>query len=189
MLELFNARLKNEFGSRRGLVRSWKHGLLYKLGAYRTCQELHLAEFSQLVFVCAGNICRSPLAEAVARAEGLASQSYGLHCRGGDPADPRAATFAAKQGLSLEAHRTRNIANYQYQEGDLVVAMEPQHLMEIRQKDLGQAPNSLAGLWLTPPRPYIHDPFNTSPAFFEKCEQTVLDATQALIQSIKSHHA
>jgi protein-tyrosine phosphatase len=66
-----------------------------------------------VVFVCHGNIIRSPLGEAALAREALTRgrsvqvSSAGLAARPGEPADPRAIDSAEERGLSLESHHAQ----------------------------------------------------------------------------------
>lgn len=178
--------IKNEFGSKRGFVRSIKHQLLNLIGRYNPYKAIDFNSVQRLVFVCSGNICRSPLAEAVSRNINVPSESFGLHCRGGDPADPRAIKLAKAWELSLENHTTRHISDYKPLPGDLLVGMEPKHLVEIGHRfPEEQLRVTLAGLWLDSPKAYLHDPFNTNPTYFEKCEVRVIQSTEAIANKVK----
>jgi len=86
---------------------------------------------SRLVFVCSGNICRSPFGAFYAREKGLEVDSCGLHTRGGDPADPRAVAFAERLGIDMMPHRTKNISDYEPRDGDLLLVMEPGQYEEL----------------------------------------------------------
>jgi protein-tyrosine phosphatase len=134
----------------------------------------------RLVFICHGNICRSPLAEYVARAAGATAESYGLACGDQFPADPRAVQFGATLGLDMHAHRSRNISGYTPRSGDLLVVMEPIHLPQTLASSGGIAQVTLAGLWLARRHPYIHDPFTSNADFFTRCEVQVRDAAQRI---------
>ncbi|GAP64726.1 protein tyrosine phosphatase [Mizugakiibacter sediminis] len=100
-----------------------------------------------ILFVCLGNICRSPLAEAVARAEfarlGLAvpvaSAGTGdWHVGGG--ADPRALAVAAEAGYDLGAHRARQVRAEDFARYERVLAMDRANLRALQR--LGtDAPN------------------------------------------------
>ena len=79
--------------------RAWYYGLGARLGLYRQYGPADRGEVRRLVFVCKGNICRSPFAEAVARAAGADAVSYGLDARDGLPANPSAIRTARKFGL------------------------------------------------------------------------------------------
>ena len=171
----------NRYGSKRGMLHHHYYQCLLWAGWFRTMRRQGQGSIERLVMVCMGNICRSPLAEAVARAQGAEVESFGLNCSDDYPADPRAIAFAAEQGLSLDQHRTRHIRHYQPRPGDLLVGMEPQHSDQLRQL-FPQTAVTLAGLWLPSPKPYLHDPFNTNPAFFQHCERQVVEGISRLLE-------
>lgn len=76
--------------------------------------------------VCTGNICRSPLAEAllVKHAPGMKVTSAGVGALIGHPADPHAITVGEQQGLDLSAHRARQINAEIASSHDLILVME-----------------------------------------------------------------
>ena len=88
-----------------------------------------------VLFVCLGNICRSPLAEAYFRSlverEGgrITVRSAGLETTPGKPADDRAKAIALEHRLSLDAHATTQVHMELLDQSDLIV------VMEIAQKD------------------------------------------------------
>ncbi len=93
----------------------------------------------RLLFVCTGNTCRSPMAEAVARVEaarrglrGVRVRSAGTFGGGGAPASVLAAVVGAERGLDLSAHRSRRLAEEDLEWADLVLAMAPSHLAAVR---------------------------------------------------------
>ena len=85
-----------------------------------------------VLFVCLGNICRSPLAEgvflAVAEARGLGSRfeadSAGTAAyHSGEPPDPRTTAVAARHGVHLTSI-ARQATRHDFQRFDLIVAMD-----------------------------------------------------------------
>jgi protein-tyrosine phosphatase len=92
-----------------------------------------------ILFVCLGNICRSPLVEAVARKRlaeaGLKVQvascgTGGWHA--GEQADPRMRAAAAGAGYELGAHRARQLTMEDFERYDLLLAMDSDNLREMR---------------------------------------------------------
>ncbi|MCS5583712.1 hypothetical protein [Marinobacter sp.] len=175
------------FGSKNGLLRLLLYRLLSKLGIYSRLQVSLPADNQRLVFVCSGNICRSPLAEVYARSLGREARSCGLDCSDGNPADPRARALAKKRGLTLDHHKTVNVKNFEFRDNDLVVLMEPRHIREFQRKVGKDFSLALAGAYCEKPTPYIHDPFNCSLEFFENCERTIMNAVNSLCdQQVKA---
>jgi protein-tyrosine phosphatase len=83
-----------------------------------------------VLFVCKGNICRSPLAEAYFRSlvekEGrhITVRSAGLETTPGRPADAKAKTVALEHRLSLEEHATTQVHRELLDQSDLIIVME-----------------------------------------------------------------
>jgi len=95
-----------------------------------------------VVFVCWGNICRSPMAEQVARAwaerAGLDESVVVFDSAGvsdeeqGHRIDPRAARVLTAHGYDPGTHRAREIAAADIETADLVIAAEPRHVAMMR---------------------------------------------------------
>jgi len=89
----------------------------------------------RILFVCTGNICRSPTAEGVMRK--LAAdmdlpvhvESAGTHdYHVGDPPDTRAQRHAKGRGYDLSEQRARQVRRRDFEEFDLILAMDRGHL-------------------------------------------------------------
>jgi protein-tyrosine phosphatase len=98
-----------------------------------------------VLFVCTGNICRSPTAEGVfrhlARERGVLERilvdsagTIGFHA--GEPPDPRAIEHAARRGYDLSGLRARQVTLADYHRFDRILAMDRSHLRELK----GEAP-------------------------------------------------
>lgn len=81
----------------------------------------------KVLFVCAGNTCRSPLAEGLARRrfgrDGVVFASAGLSALRGEPASQGSLVVAAEAGVDLGAHRARPLDEAALAGVDWVVAM------------------------------------------------------------------
>jgi protein-tyrosine phosphatase len=92
-------------------------------------------ESFKLLFVCTGNTCRSPLAEAIARRElealgwsHVAVASAGAHAPEGMPASEGAVLVGSRNGLDLSGHRTRTLTPELVAWADLILVMGIWHL-------------------------------------------------------------
>lgn len=177
--------IKNQFGSKRGLLRACFAELFRSVGAYKEFKKIDFGKVNRLVFICSGNICRSPLGEAVAKTYGVDACSFGLDTRGGDQADPRAVAYGENNNIVLRLHKTRQIKEYQPLAGDLLVGMEPRHAAQLKELYGGKVQITLAGLWLKTPAAYLHDPYNTNATFFNHCESLVVRAASILAEKVK----
>ena len=92
----------------------------------------------RILFVCLGNICRSPAAEGVLRARAAArgialfvasAGTGGWHAGAG--ADPRMVRAAARRGYDLSAHRARQVAFSDFYESDHLLAMDLRNRADI----------------------------------------------------------
>jgi protein-tyrosine phosphatase len=133
-----------------------------------------------VLFVCHGNICRSPLAEAYFRSlaekdsRRITVRSAGLETTPGKPADNRAKAVALEHRLSLDQHATTQVHKELLDQSDLIV------VMEVGQKDRIQRlyPRSkgkvvLLGRFDSVGPLEIADPYNGTSEGFISCFQHV----------------
>ncbi|HMS02901.1 MAG TPA: low molecular weight protein arginine phosphatase [Gemmatimonadaceae bacterium] len=92
-----------------------------------------------VLFVCTGNTCRSPLAEAIARqvvAErglaGVTVASAGTSAWDGAPASDGSLLVALEHGLDLAGHRARVLSPALVEQADLLLTMGPSHLERVQ---------------------------------------------------------
>ncbi len=88
-----------------------------------------------VLVLCIGNICRSPIAEALLRQQfpDKTISSAGLGALVGYPADPLSIEVSAEQGVDLSAHRARQLSSWMCQAADLILVMEQRHKVEVEQ--------------------------------------------------------
>jgi protein-tyrosine phosphatase len=97
----------------------------------------------RILFVCLGNICRSPTAEAVVRTlaarelpelglEVDSAGTAGYHI--GEPPDPRMRAAAARRGYDLTALRARIVEPRDFTRFDLILAMDRENLAVLRRR-------------------------------------------------------
>ncbi len=95
----------------------------------------------QILFVCTGNLCRSPMAAGLLRRrlaeEGLADRyqvdSAGVWAVEGRPASENAVAVMAERGIDIRDHIARTITAYDVHEADLILVMSREHKRAILQ--------------------------------------------------------
>lgn len=142
---------------------------LLRLRLLRRYTDIDWRRVERLVFVCSGNICRSPYAELKARSLGRAATSFGLAADGRSPAHAVASRIAVRHGLDLSTHRCRASSAWEPRSGDLLAAMEPSHAAALQRYLHPGVQLTLLGAWSKPTRPYIQDPHGLSEEYFETC--------------------
>ncbi|MSQ69072.1 MAG: low molecular weight phosphotyrosine protein phosphatase [Gammaproteobacteria bacterium] len=98
-----------------------------------------MAEAVRVLFVCTGNLCRSPLAQYLFNAQLAASglthlavaASAGTHARMGQPAPPLLLEIATARGLDLSNHRSRRLVDADYATHDELIALDLGHLDQL----------------------------------------------------------
>lgn len=85
-----------------------------------------------ILVVCVGNICRSPMAEALLRdalrgQQGITVESAGLGALVDHPASEHAVTLMQERGIDISGHRARQITPDMIHVADLVLVMEAGH--------------------------------------------------------------
>lgn len=182
-----------EINEKYGGKRAWLHTYAYRLmnGLWLLPsgpEKSRFPEFKRLVFVCQGNICRSPYGEARARQLGISSASFGLGADNGKEANPSAARIAIQRGLSLHDHRATHLSKFSFEAGDLLLAFEPRQLAELASSEVlpEYVATDLLGRWCSPTFPYLHDPYGLNDTYFNTCFDRIDQALTHLAPLVPS---
>jgi protein-tyrosine phosphatase len=160
----------------------------------------------QILFVCLGNICRSPLAEAAFRLHlkalgGGKARHYQIASRAtsgwneGQGADGRTVRCALQAGLDLSQHRSRQIKAGELAEQDLIVVMDESNRAALHSLSANSSVRARIRLLrefdpeLTPgsPAPPVPDPWSSSDLqVFQEVQSMILRSTLGLLQALES---
>jgi protein-tyrosine-phosphatase len=117
---------------------------------------------SKILFVCYGNICRSPLAAALAarRLSSVTIESAGFHEQTGRSCPQKIMRIGKSYGIDLSSHRSAHVTREDLANADLVIAMDLENLKCLRQEFPEMANRTtLLGLFRTPETLAIADPY------------------------------
>ncbi|HEY4646495.1 MAG TPA: low molecular weight protein-tyrosine-phosphatase [Steroidobacteraceae bacterium] len=149
----------------------------------------------RILFVCLGNICRSPTAEAVFR-HVLATVETDLKIEVdsagigswhiGEPPDERAQAAARRRGFDMSALRARQIVREDFERFDLILAMDRENLVELRKRSPQQYRERVRLFLEYAPdvgEEDVPDPYYGGAAGFE----AVLDLTEQAVCGLLDH--
>jgi protein-tyrosine phosphatase len=179
----------NVYGGKKAFLRSLFFSAKTVFGGFSTYRRINWLLASRVIFVCHGNICRSPYAEYKFRLLGGHGISAGLEAKSGNQAYPRAQKVASDRGVQLDSHRTNNISNVSLCSGDLLVAFEPAHaaLLYNRVRNERDIQVTLLGLWSPQPwSVYLHDPYGLPEKYFDNCFHRIDLALNGLLSQFEA---
>ncbi|MGE4534768.1 low molecular weight protein-tyrosine-phosphatase [Halomonas sp.] len=139
--------------------------------------------FARILVVCTGNICRSPVAEAMLR-QALPQKrlsSAGLGALVGHGVEPTARELAEADGFDVADHQARQLTRELIGDADLILVMsagQRRAIGELAPEALGKT--MLLGKWLDGGKGVdIPDPYRKSREAFEHVHELLKNATQA----------
>ena len=183
----WSARLAAKYGRKQGWIRYHRYRMAYQLGWYAAFSRVYWSQVTNLVFVCRGNISRSPYAEARARVLGFPATSYGLQANNAHPFDPIAQKVAEQLGIDMKRHRARLLERETFGSGMLLLAMEPWQGARLQEFIRGtKAQVTLLGIWHTQPHPHIEDPWGLGEEYYRTCYMSIDSSVERVLSKIKT---
>jgi protein-tyrosine phosphatase len=150
-----------------------------------------------ILFVCLGNICRSPTAEGVLRAlaareapelrlelDSAGTADYHI----GEPPDPRSCAAARRRGYDLSGLRARQITRQDFERFDLILAMDQSNLATLRRMAPVAGRERLHLLLAYAPETgllEVPDPYYEDAAAFERVVDLSVAAARGLLAALR----
>lgn len=139
----------------------------------------------KITFICTGNTCRSPMAQALAQRlcdrRGLQEYSFssaGLNAFAGDEASPHAVEAMREVGVDLSAHRARILTSYELTEPGIFAVMSTTHQSMLMQAGVPADRIVLLGGG-------IADPYGRSLESYRRCRDQLEAAVGALLDRLE----
>ena len=154
----------------------------------------------RVLFVCPGNICRSPTADGVFRhmvaeaglAERVGTDSVGLEgWHVGNPPDPRSIQAAARRGVDISDLRARQLTLDDFDRFDLLLAMDDGHHGDILRRATGGQQGKVRMFMEAAtgnPAPEVPDPYYGGGIGFEVVLDLIEAASRGLLDDIRTRH-
>lgn len=154
----------------------------------------------KVLFVCLGNICRSPTAqgalEKILQEQDLADyvrvDSAGTHAyHVGEPPDPRAQSSARSRGMNLARQQARRVAAQDFLEYDYILAMDYSNFENLKAMCPPEQHDKIRLFMEYAPHlgyEEVPDPYYGGSAGFERVLDLVEEAARGLIEHIRVEH-
>ncbi len=154
----------------------------------------------RVLFICTGNICRSPTAEGVFRTlvheEGLAgsveADSAGIHgYHVGEPPDPRSVAAARRRGVDLSDLRARRVRSDDFERFDYLIAMDHGHRSALAAMASPRGEGRIHMMLGFAPQLAVEevpDPYYGGGDGFEHVLDLIEASSAGLIEHIRRHH-
>ena len=154
----------------------------------------------RVLFVCMGNICRSPTAEGVFRKLhreqapefDIQVESAGTHAYHiGEPPDPRSYAAARQRGVDISGHRGRQATFQDFHDFDYVIAMDSDNLRRLQAlRPKGSRAELRLLLEYVPQAGALDvpDPYYGGTGGFERVLDLVEQGSRGLLEDIRKHH-
>lgn len=156
-----------------------------------------MSHIPSVLFVCLGNICRSPLAEAALRHEAEAAELDMLIDSAGTGSwhvgkgpDPRSCDEAARHGIDIRSYRARQVSAADFTRFDRIVALDSSNFADLKRMAPAGAKARLSLLLDYVPGlegQDVADPYYGGAEGFETTWQQVSEAARHLVAELAKH--
>jgi len=153
---------------------------------------------TRVLFVCLGNICRSPLAEVVVRSVAVARDLNHYHFESagtgnwhvGGSADPRSAAKALEHSLDLSGHKAQQVTALNCNDWDWLVAMDADNRQQLLNMGVPESRILMMRQFENSSNiPDVPDPYYGGPDGFEHAYQMLMENAEALLGYLEKTRA
>ena len=146
----------------------------------------------KVLFVCLGNICRSPLAEGIFSGlvdDAELSGDFFIDSAGtgawhiGNPPDPRSVDIAARHGLDISHQQARTVTSEDFDRFDVIVAMDGDNLASLTA--MANRPRAEIRLLFNAPPMDVPDPYFGGPEGFEDVFRLISSGCENLLTTLR----
>ena len=177
---------ENAYGVKRDMLRSFFQNHLYR-SVHKKAQSINFVSVKRIIFICEGNICRSPFAEIVASTiqKNIPVLSMGLSASGKHSPDKLAQKVAMEYGYDMSRLCSTKFDVEQIEEGDLLVVMEIyQYKLLADTVKNKRCQLVILGSWDNPKKLVISDPFGRSASRFRRIFSHIKYSVENLLSNL-----
>jgi protein-tyrosine-phosphatase len=173
--------------------------MIWKFGKKHTTENPAPSKAFEILLVCTGNICRSPMAEGLLKhllpahlKQRVRVSSAGTHALHGNQAAPNAVRVMAGEGIDIRAHRARLVSREIVGGADLTLAMEMGQVKALRnlllwKKDQVRLLSAFDPQNDSLDAPQIEDPYGGDLPEYQACFRILRPCIDGLIDWLKTH--
>ena len=181
------------------VIHGWPQWTMVRQGVYDDRTMRKLTRWN-LLLVCTGNTCRSPMAQGLAQsllaqrlglapddlpAAGIHISSAGVFASNGVPASTQAVEALATMQVDISKHRSRGLSLQMLEEADVIYCMTRSHQHALLQM-LETKPQSENKVLLLDPQKDIQDPIGGSTQDYIRCARQIQQALETRLQEWQS---
>lgn len=147
-----------------------------------------------LLFVCTGNICRSPIAEGIAPVKGgslgltIDAKSAGTLGLQNKVADPKSVKVCKEIGIDISSHRSQGLTNELIEWSTYILVMERRHARHLRHH-FPESQNKILELGTFGGLAEVPDPIGGWIFKFRKCRRQIDKCLQNFLEQIKQRQS